>query len=138
MRCFGENEYGQLGGNAGDSTFQPTPVEVGGLHDVLAIESGAYHTCAVLENGDVSCWGQNTFAQLGNGDDTLQNTAVPGRVLGISHPQSLAVGRDFGCVLLGDRSVRCWGKNDQGRLGIGLEIPSTSLQPLDVVGLPYE
>jgi alpha-tubulin suppressor-like RCC1 family protein len=56
------------------------PAPVGGLTDVVDVTSRANHTCAVRRNGEVHCWGDNTWGQLGDGttDNALVPIAVPG------------------------------------------------------------
>ncbi|MCA9686248.1 MAG: hypothetical protein KC457_29035 [Myxococcales bacterium] len=71
VRCWGANSSGQLGqGNEdtiGDNELPDTvePVDLGG--NAIALASGTAHTCAVLENHRVICWGDNGFGQLGYG-----------------------------------------------------------------------
>ena len=80
VKCWGNNEYGQLGdGTTDDKTI---PVNVFGLSsDVQAIEAGGLHTCAVLDSGSVMCCGYNGSGQLGDG--TKENKATPVDVSGL-------------------------------------------------------
>lgn len=89
----------------------------------IAVSAGAEHTCAILEGGCVRCWGANQWGQLGIGstssvgDDELPSSKPPVR-LG-AEAKSVSLGFDFSCALLADASVRCWGRNDYGQLGLG-------------------
>jgi alpha-tubulin suppressor-like RCC1 family protein len=81
VRCFGTNQYGELGdASAPLGTDQYTPRTVGGLFaplsGVLAVDSGDDHSCAMLSNGTVKCWGWNSSGQLGDGTTTNRRTPV--------------------------------------------------------------
>ena len=78
VQCWGFNGYGQLGD--GTSANHPAPYDVYGLSSgVVAIAAGDYHTCALLNSGDVNCWGDNTYGELGDG--TLENRLTPVEVV---------------------------------------------------------
>jgi alpha-tubulin suppressor-like RCC1 family protein len=78
VRCWGDNQYGQLGDGTNNDSIMPEPVVQ--LQDVKQVAGGEYHTCAVLNDGSVYCWGDNRNSQLGNGTQT--SSAVPVRVHG--------------------------------------------------------
>lgn len=64
VRCWGDNDYGELGN--GPTTRSPVPVQVQSLSSsVTAIAVGVYHCCAIV-NDEVRCWGDNSFGELGN------------------------------------------------------------------------
>ena len=69
VKCFGRNDFGQLGVSANSGTANPTPtpttVDLGGAKAVQ-VAGGALHTCVLLEGGTVKCFGQNVYGQLGN------------------------------------------------------------------------
>ena len=68
VQCWGSNTYGELGN--GTTTTSTTAVTVSGLEGpATAITAGAYHTCALMADGSVRCWGQNQYYQLGNASD---------------------------------------------------------------------
>ncbi|HEX2657032.1 MAG TPA: RCC1 repeat-containing protein, partial [Polyangia bacterium] len=109
--CWGNNARGQLGTNtAGGAVTLPTAAR--------AITAGGAHACAVLQNRALACWGANDAGQLGLGDTT--DRVHPGVVtLGTKHVVSVASQERTTCILLDDHTVRCWGRNDRGQLGLG-------------------
>jgi alpha-tubulin suppressor-like RCC1 family protein len=131
VKCWGYGLNGQLG--IGIETTADSPVSVSALDaKVRAIATGPRHACALTEAGDVLCWGNNEFGQLGDGSEA--NSALPVRVSGLG-PGVLAVaaGDFYSCALTAARGVKCWGRNDSGQLGDGtLESRSS---PVNVVGL---
>src|SRR5690606_13753099 len=83
----------------------------------VQVASHAEHTCVLRRQGDVLCWGKNTYGQLGDGrrDDSAQPKAVTGLV----DATSIAVGVDFSCAVRRHGGVVCWGNNEDGQLGDG-------------------
>ena len=75
VQCWGRNDGGQLGN--GTLTNSPTPVTVLGLTaDVRSLVGGIGHTCALLLDGHVKCWGANTFGEIGDGTYTPRHLPV--------------------------------------------------------------
>lgn len=117
VRCWGQNGDGQLGNDSlSDSS---TPVTVSGLsRSATALTAGFYHTCAVLSDGDVECWGDNARGQLG--DETRDDRRTPVAVRDLSDDiAALAAGRYHTCALAIDGDVHCWGSSSRGQLGTG-------------------
>jgi hypothetical protein len=84
------------------------------------IAAGQSHTCAILDDGSVACWGRNTYGQLGDGTTTAKDTPTPTASLGDNRTAvAIAAGEQHTCAILDDGSVACWGANDQGALGDG-------------------
>ncbi len=119
VECWGGNYYGELGNstNSGTVNANPLPFPVSGLSGtVTAIAAGDDHTCALLVNGTVECWGSDDYGQLG--DNSNNNSTTPVGVSGLSGPATaLAAGGSFTCALLSNGTVECWGHNDYGQLG---------------------
>lgn len=116
--CWGSDRYGQLGdGLAGVDTWSATPVAAAGVADASGIAAGAQHTCALLGDGTVRCWGNNTYGQLGDGTTSRAATAVA--VVGVSDAVEIQAGGQHSCARLRDGTVSCWGLNGYGQLGDG-------------------
>ena len=74
LYCWGRNYYGELG--IGSTTDQNTPqrVNLGAGRTATSVSLGIYYSCAILDDGTLKCWGQNTYGQLGINSTTDQNT----------------------------------------------------------------
>ena len=112
-------------------TNASTPVPVSGLTGVAAVSGGGGHTCALLEDGTVQCWGENEFGQLGDGTTMPSFTPVP--VTGITGAVGVSAGWRHTCAVLGDGTVQCWGQNEFGQLGDGTT--TSSATPVRVLGI---
>jgi alpha-tubulin suppressor-like RCC1 family protein len=86
------------------------PVVAQGITTAADTSSNYRNTCVVLLNGTVSCFGDNSLGQLGNG--TTTNSSVPVSVSGITTATNVAVGNLYACALLSDHSVSCWGADN--------------------------
>lgn len=135
-KCWGSNGSGQLG--VGSSTSNVlAPALVRGIGStVLIVAAGAAHTCALLSDGTVKCWGDNRVGQLGTGL-CCERVTLPQNVSSLpSASVGLALGAWFSCALLADGSVFCWGSNLFGQLGTG-SCCADSWLPVQVQGLAY-
>jgi len=129
VKCWGYNGYGALGqtkwGNGGDLNLY---TKLGSGFVVEEIRCGEYHCCVLSTVGDLKCWGQNADGQLGYGDTKKRGDWGSGEMGNGLKAISLGSGfvvREFGC---GDAStcaistvgtMKCWGKNQYGQLGLG-------------------
>jgi alpha-tubulin suppressor-like RCC1 family protein len=124
VQCWGSGDFGRLGYGNEETIVSPASagyVDFGGR--ARQIVAGALHTCALLVNGTVSCWGSGLYGALGYGntnnvgDDETPASVGPvdvgGRVV------ELAAGNNATCAVLRGGSVRCWGWGEQGELGHG-------------------
>lgn len=111
--CWGENQSGQLGRGAGQTSNSPTPGLVAGLGPATGIEAGGNNTCAIVAGGLVSCWGGNYQGQLGNGEagNTLK-AETPTAVTGLSAVTDLALSENRACAIAAGGGVKCWGYNN--------------------------
>ncbi|MDP3767527.1 MAG: hypothetical protein Q8S13_05895, partial [Dehalococcoidia bacterium] len=146
-QCWGLNSFGQLGdGTGGDPGDQSTtPVGVSGLASGVAqIEVGVLHSCAVLDAGNVKCWGSAGRGRLGNGTTGDSNfSAVPvdvcasaGCAASLGGIVSVTGGAAHTCARTNTGGVKCWGWNSGGQLGNGAggNDLDESTTPVDVVG----
>src|SRR5262249_40388411 len=124
VRCWGNNDFGQLG----NTVTTPQPVPVVGLTNAVAIAAGPLYTCALLADGTVRCWGDNYFGQLGTAP-TDQAQFTPVTAVGVDNAVAIIAGgfpgsqssRPSGqtCALLADGDMHCWGDNASGQLSTG-------------------
>lgn len=139
VACFGDDDSNQLGTFVSGGPVKPKPgpkptsrlVTVKGIEGATAIALGARHGCAVLDGGNVRCWGDNSKGQLGDGTTAARTESV--LVVEVSGATALALGADHSCALLGEGGVKCWGDNARNQLGDGTTTARPS--PVDVAGL---
>lgn len=126
--CWGANHSGELGYGHTETIGDDEPASAAGIIDVggpvvdVALSSG--HTCALLDGGDVRCWGIRTAGlgagyQVGEsiGDDEPPSSMPPVALGGPA--QALAAGFHHLCALLENGELVCWGDNGEGQLGHG-------------------
>ncbi|MBX3228912.1 MAG: hypothetical protein KIT84_41725 [Labilithrix sp.] len=134
VRCWGDNGAGQIGdgepfGGTRENVLRPKSVP--NVSDAIAIASGLAHTCIVRKGGAVSCWGVNSFGQLGDG--TTNRSSAPVDVIGITNAVAVSGGNSTTCALLADKTISCWGYNGSGNLGDGTK--TSSSRPVKVKGV---
>lgn len=122
VMCWGKDNTGQLGnGDTSDTIHTPSSnVELPEGRAATDLSVGDHHSCALLDNGSVTCWGHNNYGQLG--DNTTTNRPIPiyPHLPAGSSAVSVAVGPYNSCAILENSSLYCWGHNHYGRLGIGV------------------
>jgi alpha-tubulin suppressor-like RCC1 family protein len=89
---------------------------VDGISNAVDVAVGAGHTCALLNDGTVWCWGGNANGQLGDG--TKKDSSNPVQASGITTAVAIGVGNAFSCAVLSDGTAKCWGVNDVNQLGV--------------------
>jgi alpha-tubulin suppressor-like RCC1 family protein len=132
VRTFGSGGSGRLGVN--DTTNRSTAVQVFGISSsATALGCGHYHTAVLLADGSVRTFGQNTSSQLGTGDTASRLTPVQVATVMTVSPGLMAGGNGHTAVVLADGTVRTFGRNDFGQLGVN---DTTSRQtPVQVFGI---
>ena len=114
-------------------------VDLGSGKTAISVDAGAEHTCAILNDGSVKCWGRNSGGELGLGASgsrgELPNQMgdnLPAVNLGTGkNAVAIAAGDHWSCALLNDSSVKCWGHNSRGQLGLG-DVVNRGLSPNDM------
>lgn len=120
VACWGRNDVGQTADDARRLTAHREATGRALPDSIVALAAGLVHTCALLRDGAVHCWGGNFAGQLGGGG--LLDRAEPAAVTfdaAISTVSSL--GRHT-CALTSDGSLYCWGDDTDGQLGGGVPV----------------
>jgi alpha-tubulin suppressor-like RCC1 family protein len=144
VKCWGANDRGQLGlgdtaargDEAGEMADALPFVDLGSGLRAKGLAAGFKHTCAMLLDGSVKCWGRNSLGQLGlgtgcvsecttapvfdhRGDEPAEmGAALPAVDLAARAAVTIRARGDQTCALLDDETVRCWGSNTAGALGL--------------------
>jgi len=135
VSCWGRGDRGELGDGRGESRAMPgDPVLLPDLRPIrgdasaelglspdettgeLVLADHAGHTCALLEDGSVWCWGANDRGQLGDG--TTEDALVPVRAQLDTRAVDLSTGGATTCAADEEGVAWCWGANDHGQLGV--------------------
>ncbi len=122
LRCWGDNQFGELG--VGDANVHASP-EVVALPNVAQVAVGGLHTCAVDTSQNLYCWGYNG-GSTGDGT-TTPSTTMPAMVM--SSVVKVACGAGHTCVIKTDGNLYCWGTNSDGEVGLGTM--TDDVQPAD-------
>jgi alpha-tubulin suppressor-like RCC1 family protein len=132
VKCFGA--YENRLGRGLNGAFSKDAVHAAGFTSgARGYAVGANGGCAANTAGAVSCWGWNSNGALGTGQGLGSLAVYPQPLTTITKPAvSIAVGFNFGCAVLDDSSVTCWGGNSHGQLGNG----GTTDAPLPVAVVP--
>jgi alpha-tubulin suppressor-like RCC1 family protein len=132
--CWGWNSEGQLGvALDGGASTTATATTVPGLTGAVAVTAGTLHTCALLSDGGVDCWGINNYGQIGNG--TIQNVDAPTPVTGLTGALAIAAGPTHTCARVSGGALQCWGSNAYGQLGAAVPLGGQALTPVVVPGV---
>jgi len=143
--CWGRNESGELG--LGSEVMAAAPAKVGLATKAVDVDAGggvfnnaageeevSAHTCVVLDDTTVQCWGANGTGQLGIGTAGWRDT--PTTVISLVGAVSVSTGGRHTCAVTNKNELYCWGANDRGQIGIGMmspEVDTPTKVPLDGV-----
>lgn len=146
LTCWGRNDLGQLGYNGAELHVPfPVPVEAPPFADSpVQVAVGAYHSCAIYDEGRVACWGDGEAGQLGTGADAagFRSTrpmhvvrTVSGTNQLIDDAKQVSAGFKHTCAITA-LGIECWGDNEIGQLGISPDELASSSVAQPVPGLP--
>lgn len=127
VQCWGRGNDGRLGyGNSNYVGYNNSPADAGTVAldgPARQVVAGFAHTCALLTDGTVQCWGFGANGQLGYGNtDTVGDDEDPldaGVVSLDTTVQYIAADGNHTCAITDAGGVRCWGQGADGRLGYG-------------------
>lgn len=149
VRCWGSNQFGQLGfvvaENVGDEEGElpVADVDLGGI--AVQISAGGNFNCALMQGGAVRCWGLGENAQLGLGNtDTIGDGPgeMPPPPVDLGGPAIQVVAAEsHACALMSGGAIRCWGNGQFGVLGTGVadfvgDVPGDLPPDAAIVGGP--
>ena len=133
VSCWGDNWHGQLGDGSNDRKLEPVGISLDSEYETKSLDSGSFHTCAVLINNSIYCWGFNSAGQIGNAELENSNTPTQMQLSDSQLPSNIASGFHHTCSLLEDNQIICWGDNSRGQLGDGTSI---SRHTAEMVSIP--
>ena len=123
VKCWGQNDQGQLGIGSTSNTNTPTTINtLGSGRTAVSLATAFDSVCALLDDGSVKCWGSDFDGQLGNGGTNADLSSPPSSAinLGTSRTAKAITGGEFHfCAILDDDSIKCWGQGTDGKLGTG-------------------
>ena len=138
VKCWGFNQYGALG-NGGNSNIDSPPsssINLGTGHTAVAVAAGAQHTCAILDNGSLKCWGSDIHGQLGYGGTSSNLNTPSSSTVDLGNGRTavaIGAGDSHTCAILDNGEMKCWGRHTYGQLGIGTT-SSDEQSPISVSG----
>jgi alpha-tubulin suppressor-like RCC1 family protein len=113
------------------------PVILPHLQSVTSVSGGQLSACAIVADGRVTCWGQNSLGLLGRGTST--ENEIADFALGLAAVRHVAIGGAHVCAVTSDDKLFCWGSNKLGQLGApcGAALPcQTSASDIPFVAVP--
>lgn len=134
VKCWGDNEFGELG-RLGPNLSRPSKNAIPLGERATQIAVGDSHACALLAGGTVKCWGDNSMGELDSKLPLQKQNArpVPIDVGGVA--TQISASGQHTCALLRGGKVTCWGLDDAGQLGQGSSHPLIA-PPGSPVALP--
>ena len=128
--CWGSAQSGRLGngmssGNIGGAPGELTNTTIIPIGPVAIVSVGVFHSCAVLVNSSIVCWGSDTSSTgrlgcrgcLHQGDESLPFPSLDSYIAPVGEAVAISVSLDTSCIARVDGSSLCWGSNANGQLG---------------------
>jgi alpha-tubulin suppressor-like RCC1 family protein len=131
--CWGDDGTGELGDGSITSSDVPVAVDTSGVlagKTLTQITGALFAACVRDSAGNVYCWGDDTYGQLGDGNPFTQSDVPVAAVTG-SRFGHIQAGGEVVCGLRRGHEW-CWGRDDSGQLGDG-QTPDYSLTPVQAV-----
>ena len=97
-------------------------VNLGAGRTAKAVSTGSSHTCALLDDDTLKCWGRGAFGMLGYGDETDRSAPEATEVVNLGTgrtAKAASAGSSYTCAILDDDTIKCWGRNENGKVGVG-------------------
>ena len=120
VKCWGQNSMDFLGIGTTSNLLSPELLFNSAVQDTQEISTGERHTCTIDDENALQCWGSNTYGELGTGSTATKVYTPQSVVFGNGRTvDDVSLGEHFTCAILDDSSLKCWGYNQYGQLGIG-------------------
>ena len=110
LNCWGRNNHGQIGDSSNVNRNSPVAVDLGVNRTAISVSAGNDFTCAILDTGEIKCWGFNGFGNLGDGTTTSRNSPVLANHSTGLRASSLVTPGFSVCAIFDNGSISCWGK----------------------------
>ncbi|MBX7147889.1 thrombospondin type 3 repeat-containing protein [bacterium] len=115
IKCWGNNSGRKVSLFTSDSR-SPTPNAIPDIDNAIDVGIGDSHACALLNNGQIKCWGSSAWGT--RGDNLASHYGNPNIVSNIDNAVQISVSDDYNCARMSDGTVKCWGRCDAGQCGI--------------------
>lgn len=132
--CWGANPGGALGNGGTNIEVSPTPVSLPSIVRLGDFTMGHWSSCAIHGGNALSCWGDASRGQLGEGTVDTNDHASP-LAVSLTNVERLALGYFHVCASHGGGNVSCWGSNGWGETGNGMFSSTPEPTPQTVTGV---
>jgi alpha-tubulin suppressor-like RCC1 family protein len=126
--CWG-GDYASDLGSPDAGAYSAVPLRVAGLSSAVDLAVGSLFDCARTAGGQVLCWGDNAYGELGVDPGKTPSSSTPLAIPGLTNVTAIAAGEYTACAVVDQDAVWCWGNNESGALGVGSS-PAVPVQPV--------